>query len=30
MFWAAILFAVAALGPGKISLDHLLGRWVRG
>ncbi len=30
MFWAAILFAVAALGPGKISLDHLIGRWVRG
>ncbi len=30
MFWAAILFAVAALGPGKISLDHLLGRCVRG
>lgn len=27
MFWAAILFAVAALGPGKISLDHLIGRW---
>lgn len=30
MFWAAILFAVAVLGPGKISLDHLIGRWVRG
>ncbi len=30
MFWAAILFAVVVLGPGRISLDHLLGRWVRG
>ncbi len=30
MFWAAILFAVAVLGPGNISVDHLLGRWVRG
>ncbi len=30
MFWAAILFAVIVLGPGKISLDHLLGRWARG
>ncbi len=29
MFWATILFAVVALGPGKISLDHLIGRWVR-
>ncbi len=27
MFWAVILFAVVALGPGKISLDHLIGRW---
>ena len=27
MFWATILFAVVALGPGKISLDHLIGRW---
>jgi putative oxidoreductase len=26
MFWAAILFAVLALGPGKLSLDHLLCR----
>ena len=26
MFWAAILFAVAALGPGPISLDRLLFR----
>lgn len=23
--WAAALLAVAALGPGRISLDHLLG-----
>ena len=30
MFWTAILFAVAVLGPGKISVDHLLGRGVRG
>jgi len=30
MFWAAILFAVAVLGPGNISVDHLLRRWVRG
>ena len=28
MFWAAILFAVAALGPGNISLDHLIKRWL--
>ena len=26
MFWAAILFAVFVLGPGKISLDHLIER----
>lgn len=26
MFWAAILFAVLALGPGKLSLDHLIAR----
>ncbi len=26
MFWAAILFAVVALGPGKISLDHVIER----
>lgn len=26
MFWAAILFAVLALGPGKLSLDHLICR----
>lgn len=26
MFWATILFAVVALGPGKISLDYLIGR----
>lgn len=26
MFWATILFAVAALGPGPISLDRLLFR----
>ena len=26
MFWATILFAVVALGPGKISLDHLIAR----
>ncbi len=28
MFWAAILFAVFVLGPGKISLDHLIERQV--
>ena len=28
MFWAAILFAVLVLGPGKISLDHLIGKWL--
>ena len=27
MFWATILFAVVVLGPGKISLDHLVARW---
>ncbi len=27
MFWATILFAVVVLGPGKISLDQLIGRW---
>jgi putative oxidoreductase len=26
MWWAVILFAVMALGPGKLSLDHLLSR----
>ncbi|MBU0726263.1 MAG: DoxX family protein [Alphaproteobacteria bacterium] len=26
MFWATILFAVLALGPGKLSLDHLIAR----
>ncbi len=26
MWWAATLFAVIALGPGKISLDYLIGR----
>jgi len=26
MWWAVILFAVMALGPGKISLDHLISR----
>ena len=26
MFWAAILFAVVALGPGPVSLDRLLFR----
>ena len=26
MFWATILFAVVALGPGKISLDHFIAR----
>lgn len=26
MFWAVILFAVCALGPGKISLDYAIGR----
>ena len=30
MFWATILFSVVALGPGKISLDHYIGRWLRG
>lgn len=29
MFWAVILFAVVVLGPGKISLDHVIGRWVQ-
>lgn len=28
MFWATILFAVAAFGPGKISLDYLIKRRV--
>ncbi|MEO1017829.1 MAG: DoxX family protein [Pseudomonadota bacterium] len=26
MFWATILFAVFALGPGKISLDYLIAK----
>ncbi len=26
MWWAVVLFAVMALGPGKISLDHLISR----
>ena len=26
MFWASILFAIIAVGPGRISLDHFLGR----
>ncbi|MEQ9639846.1 MAG: DoxX family protein [Alphaproteobacteria bacterium] len=30
MFWAAILFAVLALGPGKLSLDHLIASRLRG
>ncbi len=30
MFWAAILFAVVALGPGRISIDHLLLRRLAG
>jgi putative oxidoreductase len=29
MFWAVILFAVVALGPGPISLDHLIRRSLR-
>jgi putative oxidoreductase len=30
MFWAAILFAVAILGPGRISLDDVIARRLRG
>ena len=30
MYWAAILLAVLALGPGKLSLDHLLHRHLKG
>jgi len=30
MFWATILFAVLALGPGKISVDELINRWYLG
>ena len=30
MFWAAITFAVLALGPGPISLDHLMAKKIRG
>ncbi len=26
LFWATILFAILALGPGKISLDYLIAR----
>ncbi len=29
MFWAAILFAVLTLGPGKLSLDHLIASRLR-
>lgn len=30
MFWAAILFAVLALGPGRFSLDHAIFRRLQG
>ncbi len=30
MYGAAIHFADVGLGPGKISLDHPLGRWIQG
>lgn len=30
MFWATILFAVLALGPGRFSLDHLILGRLRG
>ena len=30
MFWSTILIVVIVLGPGKISLDHYVGRWLRG
>ena len=30
MFWATILFAVLALGPGRFSLDHLILRRLQG
>jgi putative oxidoreductase len=30
MWWAVVLFAVIALGPGPISLDHLIARWAKG
>ncbi len=26
MFWASILFAIIAVGPGRISVDHFLGK----
>lgn len=26
MWWAVTLFAVVVLGPGKLSIDHLIGR----
>lgn len=29
MWWAVTLFAVLALGPGRISLDHLIAGWLR-
>jgi putative oxidoreductase len=29
MFWATILFAVLVLGPGRISLDFFIARWLR-
>lgn len=30
MFWAAILFAVLALGPGRFSLDQMILRRLQG
>jgi putative oxidoreductase len=30
MFWATITFAVFALGPGPLSLDHLIAKKLRG
>ena len=29
MWWAVVLFAVVALGPGPISVDHGIARWAR-
>ena len=29
MWWAVVLFAVVALGPGRISLDYRIARWAQ-
>jgi putative oxidoreductase len=26
--WATMAMALIAIGPGRVSLDHLIGKWV--